>query len=227
MIIRKIRPHIEFVGVSSYHNDSGSVNDTNLQLSLPSGTRTGDYALFWYAKNNGSANVAFPSGFTQLVSDVARLSATNGENYRVGCAAKVLDATDISNGFVTQPDVQIVSTIAMPVFRNRTATVMTTGNFTRTASLAANTVALESETSTAQFSAIAVAAIFHAREKRTASISGWTQLTIDSWGGADNINRQAIRLFILEMGSGATAAGTVTISGSADLTITSQMCVVQ
>ena len=68
------------------------VNNANsIQVPLPAGSVLGDVCV--YAANNGWV-VFVPSGFTQI-------SSLTGSNTNGGAGYKILDATDIANGYVT------------------------------------------------------------------------------------------------------------------------------
>lgn len=228
----------EWIGTSGRHNDTGA-NLASYQLSIDgvSGSQgadwsggavqAGDLCLLMQLKG-GTTGPNPPTGFSAVATLIARLSSTIGENYRMLLVGKVLDATDISNGYIELLDpIPDNNPGGLVIIRGVTTVVEESPtNFQRAGSLNANSVAIARPT--ASKAGIALSVTCRGGGLRTTTPpAGFTnrgdvQHTV---GGAGMYSIHFATAPVA--GAGQIAAGTSAFDGAADLTVTNLTVVVE
>lgn len=218
---------LAYVGSSYHHNDDTGSAEALYHLSLPVGSADGDTAVL-VRTASGTADFDTTTGFTDIGGDdVSRVSVTVGENNRTAVKTKTLDATDISNGYIEiSPNVPANRDVALIVFRNFTSFVWSEATNTES-SLADNTIAVRQETAASR--AYALMCTWRGGGTRTTTISNGATLIVDSQhtssGGA---GAYALSVFLYDVAAaGLSPSGTVSVSGTANMTLKTFTVLVQ
>lgn len=200
-----------------------SLSTTAIAMALPVGALEGDWVQLNAVQQN-SVDSGLPTDFTQLDTDIPRLSSDTDEQYRVAKAGKVLTAGDITATEITGIPIRANSTIVMTVWRGVDTAAWDSAVFNRSASLAATALALPSVTPAqpaillAQISAGSAGEWF---DDVVIDEDGWTIINDDDPGTGTTNSRYGLVLAYRQWKSAASNTPTATLGATTpDLTIT-------
>jgi hypothetical protein len=216
-----------YVGSSSYSFGTGGPA-SNYELVLHPDCQVGDVAIITVpqtAISNTLIDYGDSPGETVL-ENITRLNSSVGSNYGVALYAYALTADDITAGNIVIPVITNLTSVSADFFRNVNKVTHAAG-YTRSTGLNANSIVLESETST-EPSSIALAIVVRGGGLRTPTVpAGWSQRTYANDGSA-SAGRIVIHTMTQTLGEpAATPADTFSVSGAADLCLTTATVVLE
>lgn len=212
------------VGTMGTFNNAGS-SVADVQMTLPVGSAEGDLAA-WHQSRNAAVAPVPPTGGT-LHGWIERLSTGPAQNNSPGFISKVLDATDISNGYVVIPSLGSNCCAVGGVMRDVTSLEITldpasdvtaaTSGFNRAANV--NTLAAVDSTPSADGLAWTICAWGHGDRDPITYPSGWTPQAESLSPDTDAPNHVAA--FASKNATSGVPTGTDawTIDGLADATL--------
>lgn len=215
---------VQVIGATGYWNATGATV-IGYQIALPAGAVAGDLCILTATWPIGTAT--WPTGFSYLFTPLAVFNTSGGNNLAPNLASGVLTSTHIANGYIqlTQnlPGNLPVSCV---VLRGGATITLATPADNQAGPGSVNSIALIRPTAPA--GGVALSFTMRGGGHRTATLADWTSQNVaqNADTGSTTNSHYGTYIHSLPVSAGITPAGTISFSGSANMTIANATVVV-